>query len=172
MWQGIQSLSSLACPLLIKLPRKRRSPSILLCVNSCELLQWVMISSRWKARMWEKWRRIFYPGFSTTHLASLVPEVVRELGVFCQILRERKLTFLHENAYEQTDYGYHRKMFYNGWFIMLFIWYTQLTWWQRHKIPISKLDISLYLGSAWTDIPWLSFGTEINLRRWRHQHAQ
>ena len=38
---------------------------------------------------WKTWRSIFNPGFSPTHLNSLVPDIVLEAKVFCDILREK-----------------------------------------------------------------------------------
>ena len=37
-------------------------------------------------REWKYWRSIFNPGFSTSHLMTLVPEIVRETTVFCELL--------------------------------------------------------------------------------------
>lgn len=45
---------------------------------------------------WKKWRSIYNPGFSTNHLIALVPDIVRETLVFCDILQEhaeRKIIF-------------------------------------------------------------------------------
>jgi sterigmatocystin biosynthesis cytochrome P450 monooxygenase len=38
--------------------------------------------------MWKKWRAVFNPGFSAAHLMTLVPGIVKETEIFCQILRE------------------------------------------------------------------------------------
>ena len=38
---------------------------------------------------WKKWRNIYNPGFSASHLMSLVPQILREISAFCKILRER-----------------------------------------------------------------------------------
>ena len=35
---------------------------------------------------WKTWRTIFNPGFSAGHLTSLVPEIVRSVTVFCDVL--------------------------------------------------------------------------------------
>lgn len=37
---------------------------------------------------WKTWRNIFNPGFSGGHLMTLVPEMMKEVSVFCEILRE------------------------------------------------------------------------------------
>ncbi|MCJ1358795.1 MAG: hypothetical protein MMC33_008795 [Icmadophila ericetorum] len=37
---------------------------------------------------WKRWRNIFNPGFSTNHMMTLVPSIVQETLVFCEILRE------------------------------------------------------------------------------------
>lgn len=38
-------------------------------------------------REWKYWRSIFNPGFSMNHLITLVPDIVRETTVFCEILQ-------------------------------------------------------------------------------------
>ena len=35
---------------------------------------------------WKFWRSIFNPGFSASHLMTLVPEIVRETTIFCSLL--------------------------------------------------------------------------------------
>ncbi|KAL8645886.1 MAG: hypothetical protein Q9210_006462 [Variospora velana] len=37
---------------------------------------------------WKYWRSVFNPGFSANHLMKLVPEIVKETTVFCEILQE------------------------------------------------------------------------------------
>ena len=37
---------------------------------------------------WRKWRNIFNPGFSNSHLMTLVPDIMKEISIFCKILRE------------------------------------------------------------------------------------
>ena len=37
---------------------------------------------------WKKWRSMFNPGFSASHLMTLVPMIVKETEVFCEILGE------------------------------------------------------------------------------------
>ena len=37
---------------------------------------------------WKTWRNVFNPGFSASHLMTLVPEIVKETTVFCTLLRE------------------------------------------------------------------------------------
>ena len=37
---------------------------------------------------WKKWRNIFGPGFSSSHLMTLVPEIMNDLSTFCDVLRE------------------------------------------------------------------------------------
>ena len=38
-------------------------------------------------REWKYWRNIFNPGFSASHLMTLVPDIVRETMVFCEVLQ-------------------------------------------------------------------------------------
>ena len=38
---------------------------------------------------WKKWRNVYNPGFSASHLISLVPLIAEQVLVFCDILRER-----------------------------------------------------------------------------------
>lgn len=37
---------------------------------------------------WKYWRNIFNPGFSSNHLMTLVPDIVRETTVFCDVLED------------------------------------------------------------------------------------
>lgn len=37
---------------------------------------------------WKTWRNVFKPGFSGGHLMTLVPEMVDEMSVFCNVLRD------------------------------------------------------------------------------------
>ncbi|KAK3112559.1 hypothetical protein LTR53_011052 [Teratosphaeriaceae sp. CCFEE 6253] len=51
--------------------------------------------------LWKKWRSVFNPGFSATHLMSLVPIIVDECDIFCTILTkyaEKKSVFRMERA--------------------------------------------------------------------------
>ena len=38
--------------------------------------------------MWKKWRAIFNPGFSSSHLMTLIPGILKDTLTFCDILRE------------------------------------------------------------------------------------
>ena len=38
---------------------------------------------------WKKWRNVYNPGFSASHLISLVHLIEEQVSVFCDILRER-----------------------------------------------------------------------------------
>lgn len=42
-----------------------------------------------EGQTWKKWRHIFNPGFSASHLLCLVPQILSEVSVLCDILRER-----------------------------------------------------------------------------------
>jgi cytochrome P450 len=37
---------------------------------------------------WARWRRIFNPGFSTSHLTTFVPRIIEETKVFCRTLEK------------------------------------------------------------------------------------
>jgi len=37
---------------------------------------------------WKTWRNILSPGFSSGHLMTLVPEIMKDVSTFCEILRE------------------------------------------------------------------------------------
>ena len=39
--------------------------------------------------MWKTRRNIFNPDFSSAYLTSLMPEIIKEATVFCDILREK-----------------------------------------------------------------------------------
>lgn len=38
---------------------------------------------------WKKWRSAFNPGFSAQHLVTLVPSIVDQCSIFCEIMTER-----------------------------------------------------------------------------------
>jgi cytochrome P450 len=42
-----------------------------------------------EGQLWKKWRTIFNPGFSATHLATMVPGIMEDVLVFRDILRQR-----------------------------------------------------------------------------------
>ncbi|KAL8954579.1 MAG: hypothetical protein Q9183_007036, partial [Haloplaca sp. 2 TL-2023] len=42
-----------------------------------------------EGREWKIWRAIFNPGFSSGHLMTLVPEMLKDINVFCRILEQR-----------------------------------------------------------------------------------
>lgn len=42
-----------------------------------------------EGRQWKFWRNVFHPGFSSSHLMTMVPEMIKDVQVFCEILRER-----------------------------------------------------------------------------------
>lgn len=37
--------------------------------------------------LWKKWRGVFNPGFGAAYIATLVPEIIAEALVFCDILK-------------------------------------------------------------------------------------
>ena len=39
--------------------------------------------------MWKTWRKAFNPGFSVTHLMTLVPDIVESVSIFCDHLGEK-----------------------------------------------------------------------------------
>lgn len=41
-----------------------------------------------EGRAWKTWRDTFSPGFRSGHLITLVPEMVKEVSIFCTILRD------------------------------------------------------------------------------------
>ncbi len=42
-----------------------------------------------EGRDWKTWRNIFNPGFSSSHLMMMVPEMIKDVHTYCEILRER-----------------------------------------------------------------------------------
>ena len=42
-----------------------------------------------EGQAWKHWRNVFNPGFSASHLITLVPQIAQEVLIFCEILRER-----------------------------------------------------------------------------------
>ena len=41
-----------------------------------------------EGRMWKDWRNVYNPGFSPSHLITLVPETLHEISTFSEILRQ------------------------------------------------------------------------------------
>ena len=41
-----------------------------------------------EGKEWKTWRDLFSPGFSSGHLMTLVPEIMKDLSTFCEVLRE------------------------------------------------------------------------------------
>lgn len=41
-----------------------------------------------EGQLWKDWRNVYNPGFSASHLITLVPEIVHEISTFSEILRE------------------------------------------------------------------------------------
>lgn len=41
-----------------------------------------------EGQLWKDWRNIFNPGFSASHLMTLVPEILCEISTFSDILRD------------------------------------------------------------------------------------
>ena len=41
-----------------------------------------------EGQIWKTWRGIYNPGFSSSHLMALVPDIVNETATFCQVIRE------------------------------------------------------------------------------------
>lgn len=42
-----------------------------------------------EGQSWKQWRHVFNPGFSASHLIRLVPQMIEQISVFCDILQER-----------------------------------------------------------------------------------
>jgi sterigmatocystin biosynthesis cytochrome P450 monooxygenase len=42
-----------------------------------------------EGREWKTWRNVFNSGFSSSHLMKMVPEMIKDVLTFCEILRER-----------------------------------------------------------------------------------
>lgn len=41
-----------------------------------------------EGQIWKQWRNVYNPGFSASHLICLVPQITKEVSVFCDILKE------------------------------------------------------------------------------------
>jgi len=54
-----------------------------------------------EGKVWKKWRSVFNPGFSASHLMTLVPSMVEETEIFCEVLRrhaDKKTVFRFERV--------------------------------------------------------------------------
>ena len=45
-----------------------------------------------EGELWKHWRSIFSPGFSPSHIMTLLPEMIKDVLVFRNILREHATT--------------------------------------------------------------------------------
>ncbi|MCJ1381835.1 hypothetical protein MMC17_004946 [Xylographa soralifera] len=41
-----------------------------------------------EGKEWKTWRNIFNPGFSSGHIMTLLPEMLKDVSIFCEILRD------------------------------------------------------------------------------------
>ena len=63
--------------------------------KSPELRRWIKPLAENKdlvsleGQQWKRWRNVYNPGFSMSHLMLMVPQIAEEVSVFCDILRER-----------------------------------------------------------------------------------
>ena len=132
--------------------------------------------------MWKTWRGIFNPGFSSAHLTSLVPEIIREATVFCDILRERaerQEIFPLKKLTDNLTMDIIGK-------VVLYVNVPQESWMQRRLPQFSSADPNAdslvntsntnfdsqrgdnpMVSALRRQIPWLSYGTELNIwQRW------
>ena len=42
-----------------------------------------------EGQAWKFWRNVYNPGFSASHLITLVPQIANEVSTFCEILRKK-----------------------------------------------------------------------------------
>ncbi|KAL9015328.1 MAG: hypothetical protein Q9173_000056 [Seirophora scorigena] len=42
-----------------------------------------------EGRVWKTWRAVFNPGFSSTHLMTMIPQMLKDVITFCEILEQR-----------------------------------------------------------------------------------
>ena len=43
-----------------------------------------------EGQMWKTWRGVFNPGFNSSHLVTLLPAIVEEVGIFCSVLQQHE----------------------------------------------------------------------------------
>ncbi|MCJ1404138.1 hypothetical protein MMC11_007363 [Xylographa trunciseda] len=101
--------------------------------------------------LWKKWRGIFNPGFSASHLSSLVPQMVQEMVIFCNILQEKA---------EKQELIYMKDLTDNLTVDIIgsMVLDTRFSAQSSNNVMVSALR---------RQVPWLSFGTELNLwQRW------
>ena len=41
-----------------------------------------------EGQAWKEWRNVYNPGFSASHLIKLVPQIVKQVSTFCEVLEE------------------------------------------------------------------------------------
>ncbi|KAI9794418.1 MAG: hypothetical protein M1816_005488 [Peltula sp. TS41687] len=99
-----------------------------------------------EGQLWKTWRTIYNPGFSAGHLMTLVPDIVKETTIFCDILREHARNQDIFPLKEATD-----NLTMDV--ISRVVMDTHINSQRSHNEMVSALR---------RQIPWLTFGTEIN----------
>ncbi|KAF7863816.1 hypothetical protein EAF04_006781 [Stromatinia cepivora] len=101
---------------------------------------------------WKTWRNIFNPGFSGGHLMTLVPEMMKEISIFCDILR---------NAAVKSD------------IILMDPLTTRLSLDMIGRVALdthldSQVKTNSFVAALLDQNRWLSFGNEVNLIKRYH----
>lgn len=146
--------SSLGCVLAIG---SKPIPSGTRARKSPELRRWMRLPAdnqdfaSLEGQTWKKW---FNPGFSASHLIRLVPQIGREVSLFCGILKERAqdgAVFLPEEAtlYSAMDtIGQVCCKSFDGLRIPV--------------LPLRRYPFYELISAFRAQIPWNVYGTEIN----------
>ncbi|KAL6713648.1 hypothetical protein ACLMJK_009113 [Lecanora helva] len=104
-----------------------------------------------EGQAWKSWRKIYNPGFSGSHLISLVPQVAREVLTFRDLLRARTND---SDVLPLEGLTVNLTMDVIGKVILDTHFHAQRS-------------TNEFVSALRADIPWLSAGTEINpFRRW------
>ncbi|MCJ1281249.1 hypothetical protein MMC26_000567 [Xylographa opegraphella] len=99
-----------------------------------------------EGQLWKTWRAIYNPGFSLTHLMTLVPQIVKETAVFCEILQQHAEA---KDLFEMKTLTDNLTMDIIGKVVLD----SNINSQQSENVMVTALR---------RQIPWLSFGAEIN----------
>ncbi|KAL6717352.1 hypothetical protein ACLMJK_005267 [Lecanora helva] len=100
---------------------------------------------------WKYWRNIFNPGFSYQHLMTMVPQMIKDILIFCEILEHKAAS---DTVFAMDPLTINLNLDIIG-RLALDISFDS----QRHK--------NSFTSALRSQIRWLSFGNEANLfERW------
>ncbi|KAF7960657.1 hypothetical protein EAE96_000331 [Botrytis aclada] len=99
-----------------------------------------------EGKEWRKWRTIFNPGFAAGHLMTLVPDLMKDMSIFCEILRKAATNsdiVIMDHLTTRLNLDIISRMALD----------THLN---------SQLETNDFVSALLSQLDWLSFGHEVN----------